>query len=122
MTASKLIPEALNPARVVSNVKLCIKYKSARVWWKVINRIGEAASVVVNAKDGKFTSMHDLRRSCGNNLATAGVPEREISKILLHASVETTRKYYAPWAVQESASIIRQRLSVPGYMDGGESP
>ncbi len=86
---------------------------------KVVSRIGEAAGVIVRPAVGdgepKYASAHDLRRSCAERLVTAGVPEREVSRVLRHASVETTRKHYAPGTVQESAGIIRQLLTVPRY-------
>jgi integrase len=62
----------------------------------------------------KFASAHDLRRSCAERLVSAGIPEREVSRILRHASVETTRRHYAPGTVQESARIIRERLAGDG--------
>ena len=68
----------------------------------------------------KFASAHDLRRSCAERLASAGVPEREIAKVLRHADVETTRKYYAPGTVQGSAGIIRKQLDVPRYIANSE--
>jgi integrase len=55
-------------------------------------------------------SAHDLRRSCAERLVGAGVAEREVSRVLRHSSTDTTRKYYAPGTVQESAGIIRKRL------------
>jgi integrase len=83
---------------------------------EVISRIGETAGVIVRpaAGDGKpkFASAHDLRRSCAERLISAGVPEREVSRVVRHASVETTRRHYAPGTVQESAGIIRSALVV----------
>jgi integrase len=58
---------------------------------------------------------HDLRRSCAERLVAAGIPEREVARVLRHASVETTRRHYAPGNVQESAGIIRKQLAVPRY-------
>src|SRR4051794_23807671 len=84
---------------------------------KIVSRIGEAAGVIVRPATGKgqakFASAHDLRRSCAERLISAGVPEREVSRILRHASVETTRRHYAPGTVQESAGIIRKTLLSP---------
>jgi integrase len=88
---------------------------------EVISRIGEAAGVIVRpaAGDGepKYASAHDLRRSCAERLIAAGVPEREVSRVLRHASVETTRRHYAPGTVQESAGVIRKLLTVPRYSE-----
>jgi integrase len=83
---------------------------------KIISRIGEAAGVIVRPATTKgqvkYASAHDLRRSCAERLISAGVPEREVSRILRHASVETTRRHYAPGNVQESAGIIRSKLAL----------
>jgi len=96
-----------------------VRQQRAAAEWigKVITRIGKAAGVAVRPAagddDGKWASAHDLRRSCAERLVAAGVPEREVARVLRHASVETTRKHYAPGNVQESASIIRRRLATP---------
>jgi len=84
---------------------------------KVITRIGKAAGVIVRPALGdwkaKFASAHDLRRSCAERLVTAGIPEREVARIMRHASVETTRRHYAPGNVQQAAGLIWEALSVP---------
>jgi integrase len=86
---------------------------------EVISRIGETAGIIVRPTVGdgqpKYASAHDLRRSCAERLIAAGVPEREVSRVLRHASVETTRRHYAPGTVQESAGVIRKLLTVPRY-------
>jgi integrase len=93
---------------------------------KVISRVGKAAGVIVGpaAGDGKpnHESAHDLRRSYTERLEADGVPEREVSRVLRHASVETTRRRYAPEPVQELAGVIRSKLStVPRYNALAES-
>ena len=84
---------------------------------RIISRIGAKAGVIVQPAKGqgnaKFASAHDLRRSCAERMASAEVPEREIAKVLRHADVATTRKFYAPGTVQESAGILREKLTVP---------
>jgi integrase len=81
---------------------------------KVITRIGKAAGVIVRPavgdKPAKYASAHDLRRSCAERLISAGVPEREVSRVWRHASIETTRRHYAPGTVQQSAGAIRAAL------------
>ncbi|WP_145064022.1 tyrosine-type recombinase/integrase [Adhaeretor mobilis] len=93
---------------------------------KVISEIGKRAGVVVQpasgAKAAKFASAHDLRRSCADRLISSGVPEREVAAVMRHASVETTRRHYAPSKVQRSAGVIREKLStVPRYTENEES-
>lgn len=77
---------------------------------RVISRIGKAAGVVVDRATGKYASAHDLRRSLADRLEAAGVPERTISRIMRHASVETTRRYYATGNVQREAASLKMYL------------
>lgn len=106
-----------NPMSLQSTLGRAARHERASVEWagKVISRIGKRAGVIVRPKVGtgvpKFASAHDLRRSCADRLITAGVPEREVSRILRHADVQTTRRHYAPGTVQESAGIIRKLLA-----------
>lgn len=97
----------------------------ASVGWagKVIADIGAKAGVVVqpatSAVSAKYASAHDLRRSCADRLVGAGIPEREVALVMRHASVETTRRHYAPMSVQRAAGVFRSR-PVPGYMAPSE--
>ena len=98
-----------------------VRQQRASAEWasKVIARIGKASGVIVRPgvsdDESKHVSAHDLRRTCAERLVAAGVPEREVARVLRHADVSTTRKHYAPGNVQTSAGIIRKRLAVPRY-------
>jgi integrase len=111
----------VNPMSLQTKLGRSVRHQRADAEWigKVLTRIGKAAGVAVLPAVGddepKWASAHDLRRSCAERLVAAGIPEREVARVLRHASVETTRKHYAPGTIQESAGIIRKRLSVPGY-------
>jgi integrase len=104
-----------------------VQYQRPNAEWvgKIICRIGKASGVVVLADNGKgkpkHVSAHDLRRTCAGRLVDAGVPERDVSRVLRHASVETTRRFYAPGDTQTSAEVIRECLSVPRYNQELES-
>lgn len=104
---------AFNPLSLDARAGRKMRDSRPAVGWvgKIISEIGEKAGVVVN-DDGKFASAHDLRRSCADRLIAAGVPEREVAAIMRHASVETTRRHYAPGNVQRSANVIREALEV----------
>jgi integrase len=108
-----------NPMSLQTKLGRRVRHQRPNAEWvsKIISRIGAKAGVIVQSAKGagkpKFASAHDLRRSCAERLATAGVPEREIAKILRHSDVATTRKFYAPGTVQQSAGIIRDKLTVP---------
>jgi len=60
---------------------------------RTISRIGHKAGVVVNRDAGKFASAHDLRRSFGTRWAKRVMPAM-LQKLMRHAHVETTMKYY----------------------------
>jgi site-specific recombinase XerD len=80
-----------------------------KVVGKVISRIGEKAGVVVR-RDGsrpKYASVHDLRRSLAERLLDTGVLERIVSRVMRHASPQTTQRYYAPRNVQPAARVLR---------------
>ena len=78
----------------------------------MISRIGKRAKVVVTPAKGevpaKFASAHDLRRSLAERLYDAGVPEREVSRVMRHADAQTTRRHYAPGNVQKAAGKTGQ--------------
>jgi integrase len=110
-----------NPMSLQVQHERPVKFQRPNAEWvgKIICRIGKAAGVVVLADNGKgkpkFASAHDLRRTCTERLVSAGVDERDVARVLRHASVETTRRYYAPGDVQASAEVIRERLGVPTF-------
>lgn len=84
---------------------------------KIISKIGEKARVIVRPGEGdrkpKYASAHDLRRSLAERLYDAGVPEREIMRVMRHADAQTTRRHYAPGNVQKAAGVLRERLTRP---------
>jgi integrase len=114
---------AFNPLSLQSRVGRRVRHERSNSDWigKVISKIGEKASVVVLPATGdvpaKFASAHDLRRSCADRLVAAGVPELEVAAVMRHASVETTRRHYAPGNVQRSAGVIKRCLSLQGGCD-----
>jgi integrase len=118
---------AFNPMSLQTKLGRCVKQQRPDAEWvgKVISRIGKSAGVIVLPASGnrkpKHASAHDLRRSCAERLIAAGVPEREVSRVMRHASVETTRRHYAPGTVQAAAGIIRAKLAVPRYKRTAES-
>jgi integrase len=116
-----------NPMSLQVKLGRPVRHQRSDAEWiaKIVSRIGAKAGVIVQPAKGsrkaKFASSHDLRRSCGERLSNAGVPEREIAKVLRHSDVETTRRFYAPGTVQESAGILRNLLTVPRNSETVES-
>ena len=62
-------------------------------------------------KKAKFASAHDLRRSLAERMAEAGLPPELLKKVMRHASVETTQRYYLNQNVQRDATKIRSLLA-----------
>jgi integrase len=108
---------AFSPLSLQTKVGRKVLQNRVTVGWasKVIVRIGKKAGVIVLPAKGdespKYASAHDLRRSCADRLVAAGVSERDVAAVMRHASVETTRRHYAPGNVQRTAGAIRRRLA-----------
>lgn len=58
------------------------------------------------------TSAEGLRRSCAERMLDAGVPPLTITRVMRHASFETTHRHYAPGTVQKDAATLRSHLLV----------
>jgi integrase len=108
----QLVAWVFNPMSLQTKLKRTVRHQRPSAKWvgKIISRIGAKAGVIVQPAKGKgkpkFASAHDLRRSCAERLVEAGVPEREVSRVLRHSDVATTRRFYAPGTVQKSAGIL----------------
>lgn len=75
---------------------------------KIISEIGKAAGVRMNI-DGKgrvkYASAHDLRRSFGTRWSARVMPA-QLQKLMRHASIDTTMKYYVQAEATELADEI----------------
>jgi integrase len=72
---------------------------------KEIRKLGKAAGVKVSAK--KCASIHDLRRSFGFRWAVRVMPV-VLQKLMRHASIETTLKYYVGNDAREMGKAVWQ--------------
>ena len=76
----------------------------------------EAANVMVHPGDErtgrpvKYASAHDLRRSCADKMLEAEIPENVVTRVMRHASFETTRRHYAAGDVQRDARKLQSIL------------
>lgn len=78
---------------------------------KIITSIGEAAGVQTN--EGKWASAQDFRRAFGYRWARAGKSAMTLQKLMRHATLATTQKFY----VDFDESAVGEDLwgkSVPG--------
>jgi len=69
---------------------------------RVITKIGEKAAVSVN---GKWASAHDLRRSFGLRWSKHLMPA-QLKKLMRHATIDTTLKYYVGVNAQSTAEML----------------
>ena len=74
---------------------------------RIVSAIGRAAKVVVNKTEGKFATAHDLRRSFGTRWAPRVKPAT-LQKLMRHASIQTTLKYYVELDADEMAEELWQ--------------
>lgn len=83
---------------------------------RTITAFGKAAGVKVS--DTKYASAHDLRRSFGQRWAMRVMPA-VLQKLMRHASIETTLKYYATGLVREEAKVVWQayRATIQQHSD-----
>jgi integrase len=80
---------------------------------KVISDIGRKAGVVVNRESGKTASAHDLRRSFGTRWAKRVMPA-VLQRLMRHANVATTMRYYVDLEAGEVADDLWDRFGPDG--------
>lgn len=72
---------------------------------KVLRAIGARAGIKVSPT--KFVSAHDFRRSFGHRWAMRVLPV-VLQRLMRHANIETTLKFYAPSLVREESKVVWQ--------------
>lgn len=90
---------------------------------KAISRIGKQAGIIVdegNARTGaplKYASAHDLRRTFAIRLRNAELPTELIRKLMRHADLKTTERYYLTDDIQHDAGRLRSILKGNVWQD-----
>jgi integrase len=91
----------------------------------MIERIGERAGVVVNRDPDtgkvKYATAHDLRRSFGNRWASR-VRTPVLQRLMRHANIQTTLKYYVSLDADEVAADLWAKHPVSGNTSGNIAP
>lgn len=84
--------------------------KATLVAWvgRMITRMGKRAGIVVNESANKYASAHDLRRSFGTRWAAKNIPIASLKRIMRHASIETTLKYYVALDAETLAEELKK--------------
>jgi hypothetical protein len=72
---------------------------------KLVGMIGEKAGVVVDPTEGKTATIHDLRRTFGSKWARKVMPA-VLQRLMRHASIQTTMRYYIDLNVDEMADEL----------------
>lgn len=84
---------------------------------KIITKIGKRAGIIVdegNPRTGagpKYASCHDLRRTFATKLYESDLPPELIRKLMRHADIRTTERFYLVTNTQKDAGRIRDILA-----------
>ena len=84
---------------------------------KVVTKIGKRSRIIVdegNPRTGapvKFASTHDLRRTFAQRLADSGLPPELVRRLMRHADIKTTERFYLQTNTQRDAGRIRDMLN-----------
>jgi len=72
---------------------------------RMISEMGRVSGVLVDERDQKFVSAHDLRRSFAARWAVR-VPPLVLKTLMRHASIATTQEYYVGSNAEETAELL----------------
>ncbi len=72
---------------------------------RTITAIGDKAGVIVDEASGKTASAHDFRRAFGTRWAKRVMPA-VLRRLMRHASIETTMKYYVDQQADDIAEDV----------------
>jgi len=73
---------------------------------RIIGQIGKRAGVLVDRREKKFASAHDLRRSFGTRWAKRNIPVASLRKLMRHSNIQTTMEFYAIIDAQDLAGEL----------------
>ena len=73
---------------------------------RIIAKIGKQAGIVVDNREKKFASAHDLRRSFGTRWAKRNIPIAFLRKLMRHSNIQTTMEFYAIIDAQDLAGEL----------------
>ncbi|MCE9529369.1 MAG: site-specific integrase [Planctomycetales bacterium] len=76
---------------------------------KIIGKAGEDAKVLVDEESEKYASAHDFRRSFGTRWAKR-VMRVTLKRLMRHANISTTMKYYVEHDVEKIADELWQQF------------
>lgn len=79
---------------------------------KALGRISTECGVVVNRETGKRATCHDLRRTFGTRWSYKVKP-LVLQKLMRHAGIQTTLKYYVQQDVDEIARDLWKTTHIP---------
>lgn len=86
---------------------------------RIVAAIGEKADVVVDKREERFVTAHDLRRSFATRWASKVKPAT-LQRLMRHRSIETTLKYYVDQDADEIADELwRQHGGINTFINSG---
>jgi len=90
---------------IYSNRRRKYRVTSPKRIGRLISEIGRAAEILVNEREQKYASAHDLRRSFGTRWA-AKVKPLTLKRLMRHKAIETTLRFY----IDQDADDVAEEL------------
>ncbi len=88
-------------------------------WQRKLQRLNEYLSIVdYDGQPMRFHS-HQLRDTFAMEHLLAGTTMQDMSRMLGHASIKVTEKYYAPWVPERQAALELKMIEALGKMGAG---
>ncbi len=105
-------PGELRTGKIFNLVSLQTKRRfTARTIGRFVSRIGKQANLIVDKRENRYVTAHDLRRSFGTRWA-AKVKPATLRMLMRHRSVETTMKYYVDMDADDIGDELWQKAGL----------
>ncbi len=78
--------------------RACTEDSNTNKWLRKIDRLNDYLSFTDEAGEPMKLKSHMLRDTFAVEMLLAGVPLEKVSKLLCHASITMTERYYAKWS------------------------
>ncbi|HEY2930886.1 MAG TPA: site-specific integrase [Acidobacteriota bacterium] len=113
LTAIEAMPKAPDCPYVFYHPESLTRWHDCRKPWNCAKKAADEEAIE-NGKQAEhsWVIVKDMRTAYGIKLAEAGTPMHAIQKVLGHASVTTTERYYAKYAPESASEEVRRRLNL----------
>lgn len=88
-------------------------------WQRKLERFNDYLSLIDDEGAPMRFHSHQLRDTFAVEHLLAGTPIQDLSRMLGHASIKVTEKYYAPWVPERQAALELKMIEALGKMGAG---